>query len=187
MKKFILILILVFILFGCKKEEDHYSYKDAIDDFKEKYDDNTYLSLFYIYYDIDDNAKDELILLGYSEYEYKILDIYYYKDDNNAEELIDNSYYSKWSRVDVYDNGMLFVYHYISYDHGLYLIYKMEDNKINEVGKYYFKYITDDEYFIYDDEEFEIESKYLSVNDLLEEYIKNGKKINLKSLDLKGV
>ena len=138
MKKFILILVLVFILFGCKKEEDHYSYKDAIDDFKEKYDDNTYLSLFYIYYDI-------------------------------------------------YDNGMLFVYHYISYDHGLYLIYKMEDNKINEVGKYYFKYITDDEYFIYDDEEYEKESKYLSVNDLLEEYIKNGKKINLKSLDLKGV
>jgi hypothetical protein len=63
----------------------------------------------------------------------------------------------------------------------------MNNNKVDEVAKYYFKYITDDEYFIYDDKEYSKESEYLSVNDLLNKYIKNGNKINLKTLDLKGI
>ncbi len=187
MKRMIIILFICLFLFGCKKEEvNNKSYDDVIDEFKDKYDSNYYVSIFYLYYDIDNNDTDELVLLGYNEIEYKILDIYY-MNGKNAEELIDNKYYSNLSKVDIYDNGMLFVYNYNSYEDGEYLIYKMNNNKVDEVAKYYFKYITDDEYFIYDDKEYSKESEYLSVNDLLNKYIKNGNKINLKTLDLKGI
>ena len=187
MKRIFIILFICLFLFGCKKEEvNNKGYDDIINEFQDRYDSNNYVSLFYLYYDIDNNDTDELVLLGYNEIEYKIIDIYY-MNGNNAEELIDNKYYSDISKVDIYDNGMLFIYNYNSYEDGEYLIYKMNNNKIDEVAKYYFKYITDDEYFIYDDKEYSKESEYLSVNDLLNEYIKNGNKINLKSLDLKGI
>jgi len=171
MKKYILLIILLFIC-GCSNNT-----KEELSIDKSNYKDLDYEKYYSISYDINNDDEDELIVVGELYSDKYIVDIIYYNDKGKVDRVCKY----KECRIDIYDNGLIYNYVINDYYSGIYIFEYLNKDK----DMYYYKYETDNEYIIYDDKDLEEESKYQNTTELLNNYVKGAKIVNINKLGMK--
>lgn len=143
----------------------------------------------YAFYDINKDNNDEMIVLSKRNDDSKltIIDIHGY-DGKNPVRLIKNDSLGDRTKVEIFENGVIYLNGSNGADNGILSFNKIEsDGYTLSSDDIYYKYNVSNEIIFYSDVNLISPLDYTSIDEIMDEFVNGSPKINLENLEIKTI